>query len=186
MYLGICRPTEVTQDDGFGDGFWVRGGRQAGGYWNRVVALTVRPTYDSPSSLLPSYLCLSDGTAIENRPVMLAWDSFERNFRIACSFCTREQWAKRGEWHVIHKDWFFETRSLSRVKFKFRSFLECLALFFLFFFFFVKYTRPSSPWKFLFFFYVLYTDRFINNALIVCIVVRLRFIFVVASYALRG
>lgn len=137
MYLGICRPTEVTQDDGFGDGFWVRGGRQAGGYWNRVVALTVRPTYDSPSSLLPSYLCLSDGTAIENRPVMLAWDSFERNFRIACSFCTREQWAKRGEWHVIHKDWFFETRSLSRVKFKFRSFLECLALFFLFFFFIV-------------------------------------------------
>lgn len=53
MYLGICRPTEVTQDDGFGDGFWVRGGRQAGGYWNRVVALTVRPTYDSPSSLSP-------------------------------------------------------------------------------------------------------------------------------------
>ena len=35
---------------------------------------------------------------------------------------------------MIHKDWFFETRSLSRVKFKFRSFLECLALFFFFFF----------------------------------------------------
>lgn len=43
------------------------------------------PLHSSP------YLCLSDGTAIENRPVMLAWDSFERNFRIACSFCTREQ-----------------------------------------------------------------------------------------------
>lgn len=56
MYLGICRPTEVTQDDGFGDGFWVRGGRQAGGYWNRVVALTVRPTYDSSSSLLSPFL----------------------------------------------------------------------------------------------------------------------------------
>lgn len=34
MYLGICRPTEVTQDDGFGDGFWVQGARwrQEGGY----------------------------------------------------------------------------------------------------------------------------------------------------------
>lgn len=26
MYLGICRPAEVTQDVGFGDGFWVCGG----------------------------------------------------------------------------------------------------------------------------------------------------------------
>lgn len=100
MYLGICRPAEVTQDDGFGDGFWVRGGgrRQESGYWNRVVALTVRPTYDSSSPSPPLFLSLPQWRNRDREPPChVGLGQFREELPNCLQLLqAREQWAKRG------------------------------------------------------------------------------------------
>lgn len=152
MYLGICRPTEVTQDDGFGDGFWVRGARwrQEGGYWNRVVALTVRPTYDSPTSLppsLPPFLSLPQWRNRDREPPChVGLGQFREELPNCLQLLhkrtmskERRNWKENGAWSIKSG---FSRLDLSRVKFKFRSFFECeLFRMFgsLFFFFFLSY-----------------------------------------------
>lgn len=152
MYLGICRPTEVTQDDGFGDGFWVQGARwrQEGGYWNRVVALTVRPTYDSPTSLppsLPPFLSLPQWRNRDREPPChVGLGQFREELPNCLQLLhkrtmskERRNWKENGAWSIKGG---FSRLDLSRVKFKFRSFFECeLFRMFgsLFFFFFLSY-----------------------------------------------
>lgn len=147
MYLGICRPAEVTQDDGFGDGFWVRGGgrRQESGYWNRVVALTVRPTYDS-SSLFPPPLLFLSLPQWRNRdrepPCHVGLGQFREELPNCLQLLhkrtmskERRNWEENGAWSIKND---FSRLDLSRVKFKFRSFFECITF--------------SNVWFFLFFF----------------------------------
>lgn len=135
MYLGICRPTEVTQDDGFGDGFWVQGARwrQEGGYWNRVVALTIRPTYDSPTSLppsLPPFLSLPQWRNRDREPPChVGLGQFREELPNCLQLLhkrtmskERRNWKENGAWSIKGG---FSRLDLSRVKFKFRSFFEC-------------------------------------------------------------